>query len=123
MLNLLTFIVGIVGIFLIARYNKSNKLFWLLVISMMSGFVGGTIAVNIKDSKKVNVESVSQNMTQCNMPIAQFMIPTNNEETVVPSVETPIVVYKTTVEKSLRKTLNTMFLYHDGLIPFIFDSS
>ena len=48
MLNLLTFIIGIVGIFLIARYNKSNKLFWSLVISMMAGFVGGSIAANMK---------------------------------------------------------------------------
>ena len=122
MLNLLTFIIGMVGIFLIARYNKSNKLFWSLVISMMAGFVGGSIAANMKSDKKVNVESVSQNMTLCNMPIAQFMVPTNNEE-IVPSVETRTVVYNTTVEKPLRKTLNTMFLYHDGLVPFIFDSS
>lgn len=122
MLNLLTFIIGMVGIFLIARYNKSNKLFWSLVISMMAGFVGGSIAANMKSDKKVNVESVSQNMTLCNMPIAQFMVPTNNEE-IVPSVETRTVVYNTAVEKPLRKTLNTTFLYHDGLVPFIFDSS
>lgn len=122
MLNLLTFIIGMVGIFLIARYNKSNKLFWSLVISMMAGFVGGSIAANMKSDKKVNVECVSQNMTSCNMPIAQFMVPTNNEE-IVPSVETHTVVYNATVEKPLRKTLNTMFLYHDGLVPFIFDSS
>ena len=122
MLSLLTFIIGMVGIFLIARYNKSNKLFWSLVISMMAGFVGGSIAANMKSDKKVNVENVSQNMTSCNMPIAQFMVPTNNEE-IVPSVETRTVVYNTAVEKPLRKTLNTTFLYHDGLVPFIFDSS
>lgn len=53
MFNLLTFILGIACIFLIARYNKSNKLFWVLLISMLSGFVGGSIATRVtRDSKK-----------------------------------------------------------------------
>lgn len=59
MLNLLLFFLGITCIFLIARYNGSNKLFWILLISMMSGFIGGTIAANIGNDKQVNVSTVS----------------------------------------------------------------
>lgn len=122
MLNLLTFIIGIIGIFLIARYNKSNKLFWLLVISMMSGFIGGTIAANMKSDKKSNVEDVSQNMTPCSMPTAEFL-PVNGEYEVVPTVETSVVAYVTTSTKTLLKKPNFTIIYHEGLSPFIFDSS
>lgn len=122
MLNLLTFIIGIVVIFLLARYNKSNKLFWMLLLSMMSGFIGGTIATNMKSVKKSNVEYVSQNMTPCNMPVAQFMLPSSNEE-VVPTVETSAVHYYTAVSTTLSKKPSFTTLYHEGLVPFVFDSS
>lgn len=58
MLNLLLFFIGITFTFLIARYNKSNKLFWTLLISLMAGFAGGTIAANI-GNKEVNVTEIS----------------------------------------------------------------
>ena len=54
MLNLLSFLVGITTILLIARYNKSNKLFWILLMSMMTGFIGGTVVSNIKNVNKIN---------------------------------------------------------------------
>ncbi len=59
MLNLLMFFVGIVLIFLIARYNKSNKLFWILLLAMLSGFVGGTVAANVGNNKQDNITMVS----------------------------------------------------------------
>ena len=59
MFNLLLFFLGITCIFLIARYNGSNKLFWTLLIAMMSGFVGGTIAANIGNDEQVNVSTVT----------------------------------------------------------------
>lgn len=59
MLNLLMFFIGIVSIFLIARYNKSNKLFWILLLAMLSGFVGGTVAANIGNNKQDNITMVS----------------------------------------------------------------
>ena len=40
----------IVVIFMIARMNKSNKLFWVLLVSMLAGFVGGSIAVRLAKS-------------------------------------------------------------------------
>lgn len=121
MLNLLTFVIGIVVVFLLARYNKSNKLFWLLLLSMMSGFIGGTIAANMKNDKKSNVEYVSQYMTSCSLPTTTFVLFDNNEQ-VVPTVETSTVHYA--VESTtLSEGLNFTPLYHGGLVPFIFDSS
>lgn len=121
MLNLLTFLIGFLGIFIIARYNKSNKLFWLLVISMMSGFIGGTIASNWENSKKSNVEYVSQAMTSCSLPTAQFMLPVSDEE-IVPLETTSTVEYTVTPTIALKQP-DFIPLYHEGLVPFIFDSS
>lgn len=59
MLNLLSFFIGITTILLIARYNKSNKLFWVLLLSMMTGFIGGTVVSNLKKVNKVNKEVLS----------------------------------------------------------------
>lgn len=61
MLNLLMFFIGITAILLIARYNKSNKLFWVLLLAMLSGFVGGTVAANIGNDKQDNITIVTQN--------------------------------------------------------------
>lgn len=47
MLTTVLFIAGIAVILLIARYNQSNKLFWTLLMAMLAGFVGGTIATKI----------------------------------------------------------------------------
>lgn len=40
MMTLVTFIIGIILILLIARYNESNKLFWALLTCYMLGFAG-----------------------------------------------------------------------------------
>lgn len=69
MLNLLMFFIGITFIFLIARYNKSNKLFWILLMAMMSGFIGGTIANSFTDDEKqVNVTISTDNGTTTSVP-------------------------------------------------------
>ena len=69
MLNLLMFFIGITFIFLIARYNKSNKLFWILLMAMMSGFIGGTIANSFTESdKQVNVKISTYDGTTTNIP-------------------------------------------------------
>ncbi len=88
MLNLLTFFVGIVTIFLLARYNKSNKLFWLLFISMMTGFAGGTIVTRLYDSsKKDYVDTVTQNTMLSELPACALFAQTPDNTDLVPSVE------------------------------------
>lgn len=82
MLNLLSFFLGIICIFLIARYNKSNKLFWILLISMLGGFVGGTIAANMDSEKKVNITTLSTSI--CVQPtICNDLLMSNEEELLV----------------------------------------
>lgn len=52
---LFVFIVAVILAVLIARYNESNKLFKILLCSLLLGMAGGTIAVKLfKDSKKDN---------------------------------------------------------------------
>lgn len=122
MLNLFTFIIGIIVIFCLARYNKSNKLFWLLLVSMMSGFVGGTIATNMKNEKKNNVEYTQSHMTLPSTPCVQFVLPRITKEEV--PTQSMSAVHNNTVETNvILKLVNFKTLYHEGLSPFIFDSS
>lgn len=37
------FFIGVLGVYLIARYNQSNKLFWILLLSFVGMFTVGTI--------------------------------------------------------------------------------
>lgn len=78
MLNLLMFFIGITFIFLVARYNKSNKLFWILLLAMLSGFVGGTIANSFTedDDKQVNVTiSADNNMSMNTVDMLNATLP------------------------------------------------
>lgn len=54
MLTILFLTIGIAVIFGLARMNKSNKLFWTLLIAMMTGYVVGTAAVHF--TKKNSTE-------------------------------------------------------------------
>ena len=45
-MTVLWFILGIVLIFGIARYNESNKLFWTLLFAFIMGFAGTKMVIN-----------------------------------------------------------------------------
>jgi hypothetical protein len=45
-MTVLWFILGIALIFGIARYNESNKLFWLLLFSFVMGFAGTKMIID-----------------------------------------------------------------------------
>lgn len=62
MTTLLMIIAGLLVCFGIARFNKSNKLFWITVIALASGFIGGTVAHELAirgDKKSENTIQVS----------------------------------------------------------------
>lgn len=67
------FLLGIILILLIARYNESNKLFWTLLFSFMVGYAGTTMIVktfgdeNKKDVKLTQVCSTQMPTTTFNM--------------------------------------------------------
>lgn len=48
------FLVGILGIYLIARYNQSNKLFWILLFSYVGMFTAGTIFAKANSAESRN---------------------------------------------------------------------
>lgn len=62
MLATVLFLVGIAVILLIARYNKSNKLFWTLLLAMLAGFAGGTIATKVMKNDNGSHASLYQSM-------------------------------------------------------------
>lgn len=103
MLNLVTFIIGIIAIFFIARYNGSNKLFWILLISMMSGFVGGTIATNISGSKEVNAVITDGSTNDSSIIYSLNNILFNNK---IKEDEFKVFNNKNSVDKSINYCMN-----------------
>lgn len=59
-MTLLAFIIGIVLITLIARYNESNKLFWSLLVCYVLGFTGVKLYIDnfTNNESKVKLEQV-----------------------------------------------------------------
>lgn len=63
MTSLLTIlsIVGLITVcWIVGKFNKSDNLFWILLISLMAGMAGGAIAgkLNAADKKKTNFTQV-----------------------------------------------------------------
>nr|DAM86555.1 MAG TPA: hypothetical protein [Caudoviricetes sp.] len=58
-MSLLLFLIGLFIIFCIGRYNESNKLFWILLISFISSFAITSVAIKAALGKGKKVEKVS----------------------------------------------------------------
>lgn len=58
---LLWFILGIVLIFLIARYNESNKLFWTLLFAFVMGFAGTKMVLQTINGEEQSEVCFNQN--------------------------------------------------------------
>ena len=58
-MSLLLFLIGLFIIFCIGRYNESNKLFWILLISFISSFAITSVAIKAVLEKGKKVEKVS----------------------------------------------------------------
>lgn len=56
----LLFIAGILGIFCIAKYNSSNKVFWTLLVSYTLAFTIGTIAYKATGKKEQSQVMLNQ---------------------------------------------------------------
>ena len=63
---LLWFILGILLIFAVARYNESNMLFWTLLFSLTIGFAGAKMVLDINhgNEQESNISNVQVNPTQ-----------------------------------------------------------
>ena len=58
-MSLLLFLIGLFIIFCIGRYNESNKLFWILLISFICSFAITSVAIKAALEKGKKVEKVS----------------------------------------------------------------
>jgi hypothetical protein len=64
-MTLLWFVLGIALIFGIARYNESNKLFWVLLFSYLIGFAGTKMMIDVRHGEtQSNVNTTEVYSTQ-----------------------------------------------------------
>ena len=59
-MDLLWFFLGILIILCIGRYNESNKLFWVLLVSFVGSFAVATVVVKSSHSSKETKQRVTQ---------------------------------------------------------------
>lgn len=58
-MSLLSFLIGLFIIFCIGRYNESNKLFWILLISFISSFTIANVVIKATSGKDKKIEKIS----------------------------------------------------------------
>lgn len=63
-MTLFLFILGLVAIFCISRYNESNRLFWTLLVAYVSGFTAARIITESFGDNKDKVCKISVKSTQ-----------------------------------------------------------
>lgn len=59
-MDLLWFFLGILIILCIGRYNESNKLFWVLLVSFVGSFAIATVVVKSSHNSKETKQRVTQ---------------------------------------------------------------
>lgn len=85
---LLWFILGIFIIFLIARYNESNKLFWVLLISFVGAFTVASITLSLARSNTKNkVDLVQMCPTQAPFSTVSYLLPVTDVSEMVTYVD------------------------------------
>lgn len=99
---------GIVTIFILARLNKSNKLFWTLVLSMLAGFMGGAIASNASTPKKPKFETFVQSSQGIQSYIQQAIVLNELESYDAPinSKTNNVVTFNLNLTDTHKKTVN-----------------
>lgn len=81
MLNLLPLAIGLGAITLLSKVNKSNKMFWVFLTSMLLGFAGGSISKNYNKftGKKEGIIQVDSMQTSDMSLIAEYSNATLND--------------------------------------------
>ncbi len=62
MVSLIFLIISVLVALGFARYNKSNKLFWILTISLLTGFTGAKMVASITGDHKSETSIVKQSV-------------------------------------------------------------
>lgn len=137
MLTILFLIIGIAAIFGIARMNKSNSLFWILLIAMMAGYVGGTAAARIVKNSDAEKHAGFNQGLPIQGSIFQFdkaCLAQIMEETDIPAIKAKLVgqvsltyinnpVALPSTKQSSCNTRNFVNLVNPGIAMNLFDTS
>lgn len=86
------FIIGVIFIALIARYNESNALFWKLFLAFLLGFASCKMYIHLKNEQnKENLTQVCPTQESTELPgIAQFFLAGNSPEITVSENYAPV---------------------------------
>lgn len=74
MLNLLSLGIGLGAITLLSKVNKSNKMFWVFLTSMLIGFAGGSVGKNYNKftNKKEGIMQIDSMQMSNTSSIAEY---------------------------------------------------
>lgn len=105
------FILGIVAITLISRYNENNGLFWKLFIAFMLGFVSCKVYIHLTNQDKKNLtEQVYPTQDSENLPkIAQFFLAGNGSEIAIDFNQALVSKEITPATDEVFQVLNKVF--------------
>lgn len=96
-MTLLWFIVGLALILGIAKYNASNKLFWILLVSYLFGFVGVKLIYDAFGEKKQSTVSLNQAYPTQGLTMMQNAIAFTD------------VIFSTTLKKETSKPVGQVY--------------
>ena len=72
-MTLLMFVIGLIMIIFIARFNESNKLFWTLLISFISGIAAAGVYNNCTtQNKNENKVTLTKSTPMYQAPLSMF---------------------------------------------------
>ena len=119
------FIIGVIAITLIARYNESDKLFWKLFLAFVLGFACAKMYMHLTTEQ--NKDSLTQVCpTQASMDlsgIAQFLMSGNGPETTVSVCWVPVSKVYTPAERESGLILSKISGEPRGQPHLFFDTS
>jgi hypothetical protein len=105
---LLWFVIGILLILCIARYNESNKLFWQLFLAFILGFAATKMVTHTNSNNQSNVALTQVYPTQVSNAYTWGIISHNlgAKELYVVTAQTPVSQEYTPVLHESKITLN-----------------
>nr|DAS39445.1 MAG TPA: hypothetical protein [Caudoviricetes sp.] len=113
-MTLFLFILGLVAIFCISRYNESNRLFWTLLVAYVSGFTAARIITESFEGNKDKVCKISVKSTQLSNGLSKplFSVTDNSNDALE------------IIQNAVSKTNNIDILaYNVESLPKILNSS
>lgn len=79
------FVIGMLAIIAIARYNEDDRLFWKLTLSFVFAFTATTVALKVfggKQEKENLTEQVCPMQAPSNLPTTDMLVAMNTSATV-----------------------------------------